>query len=203
MVDKSKSRAQSEMILDAAHKKFMRFGVRRVNMAELAGELRISKKTIYRYYDGKEALVRACIDRILNEKGPQMVAALEGKGSVKERIFEHWQILLTLPQMISTEFLADMKADYPHIWEEVDAYRHGIFNHYEALIGEGIASGEVHSGTHPKVFVRILFAILEKVATPDVFALGEFMPSDVFETIFSLLSNGLFVDQELRGEGKE
>jgi TetR/AcrR family transcriptional regulator, cholesterol catabolism regulator len=46
-----------ERILKAAEELFMKFGIRRVTMDEIASELGISKKTIYLHFEDKDAIV--------------------------------------------------------------------------------------------------------------------------------------------------
>src|SRR6516225_5456758 len=47
-----------ERIQHKAGELFRRFGIRSVTMDEIAGQLGISKKTIYQFYSDKEALVQ-------------------------------------------------------------------------------------------------------------------------------------------------
>jgi TetR/AcrR family transcriptional regulator, cholesterol catabolism regulator len=47
----------SERLKQKAHQLFMQFGLRSVSMDDIAKELGISKKTIYQFYEDKDALV--------------------------------------------------------------------------------------------------------------------------------------------------
>jgi TetR/AcrR family transcriptional regulator, cholesterol catabolism regulator len=49
-------------IQQKAHELFMRYGIRSMNMDEIANRLGMSKKTIYQYFEDKDALVDAVID---------------------------------------------------------------------------------------------------------------------------------------------
>ena len=52
-----------ERILQKAADLFFRYGIRSVTMDEIAGQLGISKKTIYQYYTDKDEIVEGIIDR--------------------------------------------------------------------------------------------------------------------------------------------
>lgn len=54
--------ARRQSILDAASTVFSRRGVREATMAEVAHEAGISPGAIYRYFEGKEELVRCCFE---------------------------------------------------------------------------------------------------------------------------------------------
>src|SRR5260221_2102921 len=48
---------EREKILDLTHSKFIREGFYRTSMDEIARELQISKKTIYKHFDSKDMLL--------------------------------------------------------------------------------------------------------------------------------------------------
>lgn len=53
----------AELVLDAAERLFFTAGFSRTGMDDLARELRISKKTIYRHFPGKRSILAAVLDR--------------------------------------------------------------------------------------------------------------------------------------------
>ena len=61
-------------ILDAAARAFARRGFGGITMEELAGEAGYSTASLYNYFPNKEAVLRALIDRSLQ----QMMQAVEG-----------------------------------------------------------------------------------------------------------------------------
>jgi AcrR family transcriptional regulator len=54
-------------IQEKAHELFMRYGVRSVSMDDIAGQLGMSKKTIYQYFADKDELVDAVMDDEVNQ----------------------------------------------------------------------------------------------------------------------------------------
>jgi TetR/AcrR family transcriptional regulator, cholesterol catabolism regulator len=188
-----KDQAQRKVILDTAFDKFRRFGIRRVTVDELARDLRISKKTIYQHFPDKEAIVRGCAERVANEIIPAVKKALEVREPITDRVLGVWQALAGIPRLLSPELLADIKAGYPRIWEDIDRQRHDLSVGFEKLVNDGIRSGEIRPEIHPKVALRILLAIMENVMVPDVLAAGEFTHAQAIETVFNLFSGGIFV----------
>lgn len=188
-----RDQAQRNVIVDTAFEKFRKFGTRRVTVEEIARDLRISKKTIYQHFPDKEAMVQACVERVVAEVIPAVQKAFESRVPVTRRVFDVWQALTGISRLVSPEFVADLKTDYPHIWEDIDRRHHAVFAGWEKLFIEGIASGEIRSEIHPKVALRIMQAIIENVMVPDVLGMGEFTPAQAIETVFNLLSGGIFV----------
>ena len=53
----------AEAILDAALEEFLAYGLRRTNVDVVAGRAGVSRATLYRRFDGKDALVQAVLVR--------------------------------------------------------------------------------------------------------------------------------------------
>ncbi|MFI5593110.1 TetR/AcrR family transcriptional regulator [Amycolatopsis sp. NPDC051758] len=69
--------ARAELIVDAASRLFLAPGPGRVNMDDLARELGMSKKTIYRHFPDKHGLMTAVLDRQFGAIERKLVAAAE------------------------------------------------------------------------------------------------------------------------------
>ena len=56
-----------ERILEKATDLFMKYGIRSITMDEIAGQLGISKKTIYQFFTDKDDMVEAVVDQEINQ----------------------------------------------------------------------------------------------------------------------------------------
>jgi AcrR family transcriptional regulator len=183
--------ARRELILATAMEKLRRFGIRRVTMDELARELRISKKTLYRHFPEKEDLVRAVTETIAGTLLPKIAQILDSRRKPVEKVLEVWRVFSQLPRHVSPELMADLKADYPHLWAEIDRRRRGVIRRLEGLIEEGKESGDVRPEVHPKAAMAVLFAIVDQVLQPDVLSSGEFSPGEAIRTVLTILTRGM------------
>jgi AcrR family transcriptional regulator len=186
--------AQRELILEAGFARFRQHGIRRVTMDDLARELRISKKTIYRHFPDKRALVLACFEKVVGTVLPGVQAALTGKGSIRDRLRATVTLMAEVPRLITPAFIADVRADYPDVWAEIDRRRRVVVTSFERLFEEGRATGEIRPEINPKVAQRVIFAVLECVIVPEVLVTGEFSLMQAFETVATMLSRGVLAD---------
>ena len=189
-----KDAAQRKLIVDEAFEKFRRLGIRRVSLDEIARDLRISKKTIYQHFKDKEALVRACTEQLQGKVLPAAKAALSAEGNTSERLVAVWRALSAVPRHVSPDFIADLKAHYPHIWTEIDGRRQSVIAGLELVLREGVDSGELRPDIHPRVVVLALLAVLNHVLIPEVILRGEFSVSEAINTIMTLLLGGVLVN---------
>jgi len=186
--------SQRDMILEAGFARFRQHGIRRVTMDDIARELRISKKTIYRHFPDKKALVQACADSIVGRILPGVQVAMAGPGSVRERMSGVLAVMAELPRLITPAFIADVRSDYPEVWAEIDRRRQLVVAFYEKLFEEGRATGEVRPEIHPKVAQRVIFAVLNNVLIPEVMVMGEFSLAEAFATFATMLTRGVLSD---------
>ncbi|MBY8856762.1 TetR/AcrR family transcriptional regulator [Nocardia sp. CA2R105] len=77
LVSSVSSERRAEVIVDAASRLFLAPGLGRVSMDDLARELGMSKKTIYRHFPDKRSLLTAVLDRLFGEIERTMVVAAE------------------------------------------------------------------------------------------------------------------------------
>ncbi|MEU1500115.1 helix-turn-helix domain-containing protein [Streptomyces sp. NPDC005732] len=75
-----KDRRRTDVIVEAAGRLFFASGFARVSMDELARELGMSKKTIYRHFPDKRSLLAAVLDRQFAAVERTLMAAEEAEG---------------------------------------------------------------------------------------------------------------------------
>ncbi|NMB58941.1 MAG: TetR/AcrR family transcriptional regulator [Chloroflexi bacterium] len=75
-----------EEIADVFMKHFHHFGFKKTSVDEVAGELHISKKTIYEYFDSKEDIFRFIIQREADRSSAAMEEKLRSGKTASEKI---------------------------------------------------------------------------------------------------------------------
>ena len=85
----------NDYILDAATAAFMRYGFKRVTMADLAAAAEISRPTLYAAFPNKEAVFRGAATRILDSAISELQEKAVGTGKLKKiliDLFEVWVV---------------------------------------------------------------------------------------------------------------
>lgn len=75
-------------ILDAALEEFLAYGLRRTNVDAVARRAGVSRATLYRRFDGKDALVSAVLVRECRRFFASIAEATAGLPTVRERLIE-------------------------------------------------------------------------------------------------------------------
>jgi AcrR family transcriptional regulator len=79
-------------ILDAALDEFLAYGLRRTNVDVVARRAGVSRATLYRRFDGKDALVQAVLVRECHRFFTSIVAAIGDLPTMEERLVEGFVI---------------------------------------------------------------------------------------------------------------
>jgi AcrR family transcriptional regulator len=78
--------ACKDQIADVFEKHVERFGYQKTTLDEVARELRISKKTLYAFFDGKADIYRYVVERIARQSRSQLAAAVAGMPTFGEKL---------------------------------------------------------------------------------------------------------------------
>ena len=149
---------------------FMKLGFKSVTMDDIAGEMGISKKTIYKFFGNKEILIEEITEMIhseIHEIIDQIVAqnynAIEENYQIRKMFKEMFQSADTSP-------VYQLKKHYPSIFEKVMAKEMNECNTlFKKNIEKGIAQGlyrkEIPVETFVQFYYNLIFSIKEKTVS--------------------------------------
>lgn len=134
-------------ILDAALRVFAREGFAKARMETIAEEAGLSKGTLYLYFDSKDALITALLERFFATELQDFQLLLATDAPAADRLLFLAQHLaaeveaMSTQMSISFEFYA-VAARQESVREFLRAYFHQYTDLIEALIQQGINRGE-------------------------------------------------------------
>ncbi|MFK4765994.1 TetR/AcrR family transcriptional regulator [Desulfobaculum sp. SPO524] len=181
-----------ERILAVAAEKFEQYGLRRVTMDDIAHELGMSKKTLYKVFQGKEALVDEYVRRSMEQRLGEVFTAMESADKVTDCFGAVYRRIFAFSSKISQPFMRDLKREYPQIWERVQLRRARGLQRYTALIRKGVEQGEIRPSIDPEIATGIISAVINNYMVPETFDEGK-EPNEVARTWFTMLTSGLFI----------
>lgn len=185
--------ARKKRIVTVAARKFNTYGLRRVTMDDIARELGMSKKTLYKYFRGKEQLVDEYVSTTAEKRIGEVVAALESADSASECFGAVYKLIVSFSATVSKPFLNDLRVLYPQIWERVHRQRSEGLRKYADLIRRGIQQGQIRSSINPDIATEIIRSVIDNYMVPETFIDGR-DPREVAQTWFTMLTGGLFFE---------
>jgi len=155
-----------EKIIKKATEMFMKLGFKSVTMDDIACEMCISKKTIYKYFHNKEVLieegteiVHQNIHRIINEIVSKNFNAIEENFEIRKMFKEMFQTIDTSP-------VYQLKKHYPEIYSkmianEIEECNTVFTQNIQKGIEQGLYRNDVDVPTCVKFYYTLIFSINE------------------------------------------
>lgn len=186
-----------DRILHQSYELFNKFGFHKVTMQEIANSMGMSKKTLYKFFEGKEQIIREIIE---NKKCDidnylEKLWADENLDFV-EKISSMMNFIRTqLPNMRGPLF-EDLKKNIPEIWTEINESRKKyIREKYSRLLKEGIKKGSVRKDLDEEVVMLVYINAIHNILVPEVLSELPLTAEQVFDTIVTTLFLGIFTDE--------
>ena len=131
-----------ERIQQKAEELFRRYGIRTVTMDEIAGQLGISKKTIYQFYSDKEALVKDIFKGITDQN---TIRCMQVRSAAENEIHEQYLSSDAAQEIftnMNSSVLFDLNRFHPAVFAEFEKYKKQfLFNIIKENIQRGIKEG--------------------------------------------------------------
>ena len=142
-------------------------GFHSVTMDQVASQAGLSKRTVYRYFRSKEAIIEAVIDAFMAEVAAESERLLETEQDPAGFMAVLIKYLFRQGRFFANpQGLKDLQQYYPHLWKKIDAFRADrIQLILEAFIRRD--NSGVWRGTDPRILTAVILAAIQVVVNPD------------------------------------
>ncbi|MCX6133809.1 MAG: TetR/AcrR family transcriptional regulator [Ignavibacteriales bacterium] len=184
-----------ERVLEHARDAFLSRGFSKVTLDEIASDLGISKKTLYKFYPSKEELLRASLHTMMRSAGWELERISSSDKPFAEKLAE---AMVTMGKYISRlrkEGLADVQRNAPLIWRELDKFREEhIVSKLVAMIVQARNENIFRPEIHEQVLIRMLMSSIQGVINPQVLTQCSFSAQEAAQNILKVLFEGALTD---------
>jgi len=181
-----------ERILDTAEKRFFQYGLRKVTMDEIASDLGISKKTLYKHYSGKEDLARGVIKKFQDG----IVALLENmKQEVPNPVERFERLIIEVSKRRSAmcnQFPVDIKMDIPDLWEDIEDFKKRQLMVYTGhILQEGIEKELIRDDINTEIAAIMYQSAIQSLVCPETMEENHFSVDEIFSNISKIFLEGV------------
>ena len=146
----------AQKIIDRAQEMFFTYGIKSVTMDEIASELGISKKTLYKHVANKEDLLLKCTDRFIEQDREMMKQIVEASSDAVEEIILIARYIIQLLKKMKPTMMFDMKKYYRSCFRKVDDFhRQDIYQAIMENLQRGIAEGLYREDLNVEVIAKL------------------------------------------------
>lgn len=160
-------------LLEGCEQVFRRIGVRAVSMDDLARELGVSKKTLYKYCKDKADLVLQVFDRMCNRQDARICALSEGGENAIDGVISTMEYMQTELRNMHPSMLFDLQKYYPSAMQRLEEHKQENMEGYLLRnIERGQREGFYRKNFDAKLIARLHMAMVQtmtNVATIEEF----------------------------------
>lgn len=166
-----------EKIITKAKDMFLKLGFKSITMDDIAGEMCISKKTIYKYFANKELLIEESVQIIHTEVNEIITEIVSKNFNAIEENFEIRRMFDDMFKSTDTSPIYQLKKHYPEVYQKVLKYQVEMCEScFRDNIQKGIAQGlyrnEINVDAYVKFYYFLIFTINENTRSErEAFAL--------------------------------
>jgi AcrR family transcriptional regulator len=158
-------------ILNRAGELFKLSGFKQVTMDDIAKDMGMSKKTLYKYFDNKKALIKKIIGLYIKEEKSHLHGFSE---SAESAIGEMVKIIKHVIQMfddVDMDIYIELKKYYPESWNKLDSYLNvhiytRILNNIRRGMEEELYRSDLDPDIIAKMYVVKVNGIMEEKTFP-------------------------------------
>jgi len=192
------AREARRRIIAGARRHFFANGFRHVTMDDLAGELGMSKKTLYAHFPGKNDLLKSVLTNKFDDADADLARITSGSvGDVRAALRQLLAQAQRQMDEIQPHFIRDLRRAAPEMFQLVEARRRDIIQrHFGKLFAEGRKAGLIRNDIPAGFMIEILLGAVQAVINPPKMAELGLTPRTAFPVILKVILNGVIARKE-------
>ena len=197
--------APRERILATAGAQVLREGYSGLNMDRLSETLGMSKKTLYVHFPGKDAILRAIVERISTRLRSRMDTLLADRSmDFPTRLRAVVGTVFGTLTKVNPTLFRDLKRYAPSVYAVMDEVRSRTVPHvFGTLLREGIEGGYVREEIDVEFAAFAWLQLIRGLVEPDALERTGLTPRQSVEKAFHLMWPGLLTENGREALGKE
>lgn len=183
-------------IIDTASEKFMDTGFNKVTMDEIASDLGMSKKTVYKFFPSKESLLKAIVHTLMSGVEKEVHRIVTSERPIEEKLVALLAFVGKIMRKLSRPFMLDTQRFAPALWKEIEIFRRErVLSQLQQIFEQAKKEGVFREDLDPDLFFLILMTAIQGVMNPQVLSQQSFSAEEAFKGIFRIFYEGALTDE--------
>jgi len=185
------SDSERDKIFNYAKSLFLKEGFYKITMDNLAAGLKVSKKTIYKYFGSKKILVESIVESIKKDLSGRLDSICKSSENAILKLINLNNLLSTMMIELDDRWINDLRIHLPSLWKEIDEFRTKRLNGtFSSIINEG-QKGKLIKNIPAEMIVMIFLSTLRGVINNEFLPNSKFSYKDAIATSLRILFTGI------------
>ena len=169
-----------ERIIQAAGDLFFRHGIKSITMDEIASHLGISKKTIYQFFNDKNAIVEGLTDLEMDNQQEEMETVRNTSVNAVDEIFKIMNCVSKTFIKINANVFYDMQKYHPSSWQRFRDFKEmKMMGFVEENLKNGIRENLYRKDINVKIMAKYRMEQVVMAFNPDIFPPDKYNIKDI------------------------
>ena len=186
-----------EKILLTTKDMFYKYGYSKVTMEEIAADLGISKRTLYKHFSNKEHILREIVnnakceietyvDNLIDDKETEFIIKLQ---NFMAFVVSHFSRL-------SNPIVQDLVKNQPEVWKDIQQFRKkNAHDCFSRLIKQGIENGIFRDDINSEVVTMLYFSAVHGMLNLEDLSQLPITADEAYKIIVHVLFEGIFTSE--------
>ncbi len=186
-----------ERILSQAEQLFIQFGYSKVTMDEIAASVGISKKTLYKFFPGKEALVKEMITSLKCTVDDHIDAVWADESmDFMDKLKSVLNFIGKQTSKLHGPLLEDLHKNIPEIWAEVHDFRRAnAVKRFTEFVNVGIEKGVFRKDIDKQLIILFYLHAIQGMINPETLSQMPYSANQVFDSIIRIIFEGILSEE--------
>jgi len=180
---------------------YLRNGLTKFTMDDIAAKLGISKATLYKYFASRAEILDAVVRRRIMEIEAFEDQLSDAQITFSERYFEVIKKASVMLAEMSNQFLIDSRQLYPDLWAKMRNFQDRALFVAEAFYRKGIEAG-IMNDINPRLLALTDKMFIRSVANEAFLQEYDISLQEAFDNYFLMKSRGIFTQSYLQKNAK-
>ncbi len=163
---------------------FMRYGIRSVSMDEIATQLGISKKTIYQFYQDKDALVEDAINMEICRNENECASQQQQSENAIHEIFLAVNMTEELLQLMNPSVIYELEKYHPKAYKKLSDHKAKfLYDVIKKNLERGKKEGLYREDINTDILSRFRIGSTFLIFNPELFNAGKHSLTNVLHVI--------------------
>jgi AcrR family transcriptional regulator len=178
-------------IIQFAEIKFLKHGFYKSTMDEIAVELRISKKTIYKYFESKDILIEAVLEAVMITYRQKIQEIVQSDLNAAEKLFLLSDVISKRINEVGKKWLDDIRTHKPELWVKLEKFRkENILKNLDLIINQGKKDDLIINQPN-SILLAIILNSVQGVINPEFLLNNNFSYKRASKITLSIVFNGI------------
>lgn len=186
---------EKEKIVAYSTNEFLARGFYKTTMDQLASGMKISKKTIYKFFPSKILLLIKVVETFENKIKNDLENIVESDECLIVKLKNLGAYFAKFSLKVNEKFLTDFFNHQPELWKKIETFRTDVIeNVWGSLITEGKKEGLIIDVSNSVILI-IVQSSIRGIISPIFLDKSNLSTNEAFEQMFTILMNGILTEK--------